>query len=81
MGKLVVSEFITMDGVVEGPGGENFERGGWAFKFNRGEEGASKVTRPRSTAPAPIASSNLNLMRRVTRSVRALPSDTRPGRR
>ena len=39
MGKLVVSQFITMDGVAEGPGGDDFERGGWAFQFSRGEEG------------------------------------------
>ncbi len=40
MGKLVVSEFVTLDGVMEDPGGaEGFERGGWAFQFERGEEG------------------------------------------
>jgi dihydrofolate reductase len=40
MGKLVVTEFITLDGVIEDPGGsENFDRGGWAFKFERGQEG------------------------------------------
>jgi dihydrofolate reductase len=39
MGKVVVSQFITMDSVVEDPGGENVERGGWAFKFNRGQVG------------------------------------------
>ena len=40
MGKLVVTEFVTVDGVFEDPGGsENFERGGWAFEFERGEEG------------------------------------------
>ena len=40
MGKLVVTEFITLDGVIEDPGGaENFERGGWAFQFDQGEEG------------------------------------------
>ena len=40
MGKLIVSEFITLDGVMEDPGGsENFERGGWAFRFERGAEG------------------------------------------
>jgi dihydrofolate reductase len=40
MGKLVVTEFITVDGVVEDPGGaEGFERGGWAFQFDRGEAG------------------------------------------
>jgi dihydrofolate reductase len=40
MAKLVVTEFITLDGVMEDPGGaEKFERGGWAFKFDQGEEG------------------------------------------
>src|SRR3954451_6578417 len=42
MGKVVVSQFITVDGVVEDPGGsekDNFDRGGWAFEFNRGDEG------------------------------------------
>ena len=40
MGKLVVTEFITLDGVFEDPGGaESFDLGGWAFKFERGPEG------------------------------------------
>ena len=40
MGKVVVSQFITLDGVVEDPGGaEDFDRRGWAFKFDRGPEG------------------------------------------
>jgi dihydrofolate reductase len=40
MGKVVVSQFVTVDGVVEDPGGsEKFERGGWAFEFARGDEG------------------------------------------
>jgi dihydrofolate reductase len=40
MGKVVVSQFISLDGVVEDPGGaEGFDRGGWAFNFNRGPEG------------------------------------------
>jgi dihydrofolate reductase len=38
--KIVVSEFVTLDGVMEDPGGaEGFDRGGWAFKFERGPEG------------------------------------------
>jgi dihydrofolate reductase len=38
--KIIVSEFLTLDGVMEDPGGsEGTERGGWAFKFNRGPEG------------------------------------------
>jgi dihydrofolate reductase len=40
MGKLVVTEFVTLDGVFEDPGGaEAFEYGGWSFQFNRSEEG------------------------------------------
>jgi dihydrofolate reductase len=40
MGKLVVTEFVSVDGVFEDPGGsENSERGGWAFEFERGEDG------------------------------------------
>jgi hypothetical protein len=40
MGKVVVSRFMTVDGVVEHPGGaEGFDRGGWALKFDRGAAG------------------------------------------
>jgi dihydrofolate reductase len=40
MRKLVVTEFVTLDGVMEDPGGgEDFDRGGWAFQFERGPEG------------------------------------------
>jgi dihydrofolate reductase len=40
MGKLIVTEFITLDGVIEAPGGgDAFEHGGWAFKFRRGDDG------------------------------------------
>jgi dihydrofolate reductase len=34
MGKLVVTEFITLDGVIDDPGGsEGTENGGWSFRF------------------------------------------------
>ncbi len=40
MRKLTVTEFMTLDGVMEDPGGaEKFEHGGWAFKFQRGSDG------------------------------------------
>ena len=40
MGRIVVSEFLTLDGVVEDPGGaEGSPHGGWAFEFERGELG------------------------------------------
>lgn len=35
MRKIVVTEFISLDGVVEDPGGaEGYKHGGWSFKFN-----------------------------------------------
>ena len=40
MGRIVVTEFISVDGVIEDPGGsEDFKYGGWSFEFNRGDEG------------------------------------------
>jgi dihydrofolate reductase len=40
MGRIVVSEFISLDGVIEDPGGaEGFRHGGWTFAFNTGDEG------------------------------------------
>jgi dihydrofolate reductase len=40
MGRVVVTEFISLDGVVEDPGGaEDFRHGGWSFEIQRGEEG------------------------------------------
>ena len=40
MGRIVVTEFISLDGVMEAPGGgENFRHQGWTFEINRGEEG------------------------------------------
>src|SRR5919198_589362 len=40
MGDVYVTEFISLDGVIEDPGGaEDFEHGGWSFEFNRGEDG------------------------------------------
>jgi dihydrofolate reductase len=40
MGRIVVTEFISLDGVVEDPGGsEDFKYGGWSFAFDRGDEG------------------------------------------
>ena len=40
MGKLVVTEFVSIDGVFEDPGGsESFEHGGWTFEYDRGEDG------------------------------------------
>jgi dihydrofolate reductase len=40
MGRIVVTEYISVDGVVEAPSGtEAFERVGWTDDFSRGPEG------------------------------------------
>jgi dihydrofolate reductase len=40
MGRIVVTEFISLDGVIEGPGGgEDYKHVGWTFEFDRGDEG------------------------------------------
>jgi dihydrofolate reductase len=36
----VVTEFVSVDGVFEDPGGaEDYEHGGWTFEYDRGEDG------------------------------------------
>ena len=40
MGRIVVTEFVSMDGVFEAPGpAHDFEHAGWTFEFDRGEDG------------------------------------------
>lgn len=40
MGRIVVTEFVSLDGVAEAPGGgEDFEHAGWTFEIDRGDEG------------------------------------------
>jgi dihydrofolate reductase len=40
MADVVVSEFVTLDGVFEDPGGaEKFDKGGWVFRYARGPDG------------------------------------------
>jgi dihydrofolate reductase len=40
MGKIIVTEFVSLDGVMEDPGGsESFRHGGWSFEISRGDEG------------------------------------------
>jgi dihydrofolate reductase len=40
MGRIFVTEFVSLDGVMEAPGGgESYRHGGWTFQINRGPEG------------------------------------------
>src|SRR5438034_9575271 len=40
VGRIVVTEFVSLDGVMEDPGGaENYKHGGWSFEIARGDEG------------------------------------------
>jgi dihydrofolate reductase len=40
VGRIVVTEFVSLDGVMEAPGGgESYRHGGWSFEINRGDEG------------------------------------------
>src|SRR3954469_3123044 len=40
MGRIVVTEFVSLDGVIEDPGGaEDYRHGGWSFEISRGDEG------------------------------------------
>jgi dihydrofolate reductase len=40
MGRIVVTEFVSLDGVIEDPGGgEEYEHAGWTFKIDRGDDG------------------------------------------
>ena len=37
--RILVTEFASVDGVMEAPGGEDFKYPGWTFEFERGEDG------------------------------------------
>jgi hypothetical protein len=40
VGRIVVTEFLSLDGFMEAPGGgEDFRHGGWSFEIARGDEG------------------------------------------
>ncbi|MGH2868449.1 MAG: dihydrofolate reductase family protein [Solirubrobacteraceae bacterium] len=40
MGRIVVTEFISLDGVIDSPGGgDDYEHAGWSFEFDQGDGG------------------------------------------
>jgi dihydrofolate reductase len=50
MGRIVVTEFVSLDGVMEDPGGaEDYKHGGWTFEFDRGEGDEFKLEETRQT--------------------------------
>jgi len=74
MGKIVVTEFISLDGVIEAPGGgEDYEHAGWSFTFDTGEEG-------RKFKLDELMASDAQLLGRVTYEgfAKAWPSMTDP---
>ena len=76
MGKIVVTEFVSLDGVMEDPGGaEGFEHGGWTFEIIARRGGrpvqARRARRGRGPAARP---------RHLRRLRRGLAEDDRRGR-
>jgi dihydrofolate reductase len=39
MGRIIVTTFVSLDGVAQAPGGEEFTHRNWSFAFDRGEDG------------------------------------------
>jgi dihydrofolate reductase len=40
MGRIIVTEYVSLDGVIEAPGGgEAYRHAGWTFEIDRGDEG------------------------------------------
>lgn len=51
MGRIVVTEVISLDGVIEAPGGgEDYKYGGWTYEIDRGDEGQVKLDETMSSA-------------------------------
>jgi dihydrofolate reductase len=50
MGRIVVTEFVSLDGVMEDPGGSgSFAHGGWTFEIDRGDGNAFKLEETMAT--------------------------------
>src|SRR5262252_7149414 len=44
MARIVITEFVSLDGVMEDPGGaESFKHGGWSFQYDYGEGNQFKM--------------------------------------
>jgi dihydrofolate reductase len=50
MARIVVTEFVSLDGVMEDPGGaEDFKHGGWTFEIERGDGDRFKLEETRES--------------------------------
>jgi dihydrofolate reductase len=50
MARIVVTEFVSLDGVMEDPGGAgDFEHGGWTFEIERGDGDRFKLEETRES--------------------------------
>jgi len=50
MGRIIVTEFVSLDGVIEAPGGgEGFKYDGWSFEVDRGEGDRFKLAETRES--------------------------------
>ena len=85
MARIVVTEFVTLDGVFEDPGGsEGVDRGGWAFQFERGEEGdkfkldetmgSEAMLLGRRVTSCPVTASHNLIVRSALAVARSFPS-------
>src|SRR3954465_1386424 len=55
MGRVIVTEFVSLDGVMEAPGGgESYKHAGWTFEINRGDEGDKFKLDETMEAEAPL---------------------------
>jgi dihydrofolate reductase len=69
MGKIVITEFVSLDGVVEDPGGiGGFKHRGWTFEIDRGEEGENPDD-ARVGLKQPDDPERVELLRRVAADV------------
>jgi hypothetical protein len=48
MGRIVMTEFVSLDGVMAAPGGEGFKYRDWSFEFDSGEDGERTPNWPAS---------------------------------